>query len=30
MKTRAMVCHAPGTPLVEELLDLDPPGPGEV
>ena len=30
MKTRAMVCHAPGTPLVEELLDLAPVGPGEV
>jgi S-(hydroxymethyl)glutathione dehydrogenase/alcohol dehydrogenase len=30
MKTRAMVCHAPGAPLVEELLDLAPPGPGEV
>lgn len=30
MKTRAMVCHAPGTPLVEELLDLAPPGPDEV
>lgn len=30
MKTRAMVCHAPGTPLVEEWLDLAPPGQGEV
>ena len=30
MKTRAMVCHAPGAPLVEEELDLAPPGPGEV
>lgn len=30
MKTRAMVCHAPGAPLVEELLDLSPPGPGDV
>ncbi|MCX7283407.1 MAG: zinc-binding dehydrogenase [Novosphingobium sp.] len=30
MKTRAMVCHAPGTPLVEEWLDLAPVGPGEV
>jgi len=30
MKTRAMVCHAPGTPLVEEWLDLAAPGPGEV
>lgn len=30
MKTRAMVCHAPGAPLVEELLDLAPPGPGDV
>lgn len=30
MKTRAMVCHAPGTPLVEEWLDLAATGPGEV
>ena len=30
MKTRAMVCHAPGSPLVEEWLDLAAPGPGEV
>lgn len=30
MKTRAMVCHAPGAPLVEELLDLAPVGPGDV
>lgn len=30
MKTRAMVCHAPGTPVVEEELDLAPPGAGEV
>ncbi|MCY1672875.1 zinc-binding dehydrogenase [Novosphingobium sp. SL115] len=30
MKTRAMVCHAPGAPLVEEWLDLAPPGAGEV
>lgn len=30
MKTRAMVCHAPGTQLVEEMLDLAPVGPGEV
>ena len=30
MKTKAMVCHAPNTPLVMEELDLAPPGPGEV
>jgi len=30
MKIRAMVAHAPGAPLVEEVLDLAPPGPGEV
>jgi S-(hydroxymethyl)glutathione dehydrogenase / alcohol dehydrogenase len=30
MKIRAMVAHAPGAPLVEEQLDLAPPGPGEV
>ncbi len=30
MKTRAMVCHAPGTPLVEELLDLAAPRADEV
>ncbi|WP_353227299.1 zinc-binding dehydrogenase [Novosphingobium sp.] len=30
MKVRAMVAHAPGAPLVEEWLDLAPPGPGDV
>ena len=30
MKIRAMVAHAPCTPLVEEVLDLAPPGPGDV
>lgn len=30
MKTMAMVCHAPNTPLVMEELDIAPPGPGEV
>lgn len=30
MKTQAMVCHAPNTPLVLEELDLAPPGPDEV
>jgi S-(hydroxymethyl)glutathione dehydrogenase / alcohol dehydrogenase len=30
MKTRAMVCHAPGAPLVEEELDLSSPRPDEV
>ncbi len=30
MKIRAMVAHAPGAAMVEELLDLRPPGPGEV
>lgn len=30
MKVMAMVCHAPGTPLVREELELAPPGPGEV
>lgn len=30
MKTHAMVCHAPNTPLVMEQLDLAPPGEGEV
>lgn len=30
MKVLAMVAHAPGAPLVEEWLDLAPPGPGEV
>lgn len=30
MKVPAMVCHAPGTPLVLEELDLDPPAAGEV
>ena len=30
MKIRAMVAHAPNTPLVMETLDLAPPGPGQV
>jgi S-(hydroxymethyl)glutathione dehydrogenase/alcohol dehydrogenase len=30
MKTEAMVCHAPGAPLVREILDLEPPGNGEL
>lgn len=30
MKTRAMVCHAPGAPLVEEELDLAPLRPDDV
>ena len=30
MKVEAMVCHAPGEPLVRELLDLDGPGDDEV
>ena len=30
MKVQAMVCHAPGAPLVCEELDLAPPGEGEV
>ncbi|WP_395337066.1 zinc-binding dehydrogenase [Novosphingobium sp. BL-8H] len=30
MKVQAMVCHAPGAPLVREELDLAPPGEGEV
>ena len=30
MKTKAMVCHAPNTPLVMEELDLAPPGAGQV
>lgn len=30
MKVEAMVCHAPGEPLVLETLDLAPPGPDDV
>ncbi|MBU6393018.1 MAG: alcohol dehydrogenase catalytic domain-containing protein [Sphingomonadales bacterium] len=30
MKIEAMVAHAPNTPLVKEVLDLAPPGPGQV